>query len=72
MFQIHKALTTTKQFITEGVKFILFNKKSIVKIGLTFCPNLGVYFQATSFSDISKELFQVNNLIMFPHVKMHL
>lgn len=72
MFQNYKALTTTKQFDTEGVKFIPFNKKSIVKIGLTFCPNLGVYFQATSFSDISMELFQVNNLIMFPHVKMHL
>lgn len=72
MFQIHKALTTTKQFDTEGVKFILFNKKSIVEIGLTFCPNLGVYFQATSFSDISMELFKVYNLLMFPHVKMHL
>lgn len=72
MFQIHTALTTTEQFDTAGVKFILINKKSIVKIGLTFCPNLGVYFQATSFSDISMELFQLNNLIMFPHVKVHL
>lgn len=72
MFQIHTALTTTEQFDTAGVKFILINKKSIVKIGLTFCPNLEVYFQATSFSDISMELFQVNNLIMFPHVKVHL